>query len=242
MRLLKFVLLLALIPAFTYAQRGGGGHGGGGGGGHAMGGGGGHATGGGGGFHGGGGGAAGGGFRGGSVGGGFRGGYGGFRGGYYGRGYYGGFGFGLGLGLGWPYYGYYPYYGYGYPYGYGYGYSDYGGAYDYGYPAYGNDYGYTSGVAPQASQAPQPAPPVVIQNYGSPANSGSQQSFYRPPDYYLIAFTDHTIQAAIAFHVEGDQIVWTTREHADMHAPLSTVDRSFSAQINRDRRVQFNLP
>jgi hypothetical protein len=25
-------------------------------------------------------------------------------------------------------------------------------------------------------------------------------------------------------------------------APLSSVDKSFSAQINRDRRVQFSLP
>jgi hypothetical protein len=238
MRLLKFVLLLALIPAFTYAQRGGGGHGGGGGG-HAVGGGGG-------GFRGGGGGAVGGGaFRGG-----YGGGYGGFRGGYggyYGRGFYGGFGLGLGLGWGWPYYGYSPYYGYGYGYGYpydsyGYGYQDYNPGYDYGYPAGGNNYGYTSGGAPQAPQAPQPGPPVVIQNYAPPANSGQQQGFYRAPDYYLIAFTDHTIQAAIAFHVEGDQIFWTTRERVDRQAPLSTVDRSFSAQINRDRRVQFNLP
>lgn len=92
-----------------------------------------------------------------------------------------------------------------------------------------------------APQAPQ-SPPVVIQNYAPPANSGQQQGFYRAPDYYLIAFTDHTIQAAIAFHVQGDQIFWTTREHVDKQAPLSTVDRSFSAQINRDRRVQFNLP
>jgi hypothetical protein len=227
MRLLKFVLILALIPTFSYAQRGGGGHGGGGGGG-------GHAMGGGGGFRGGGGAVGGGGFRGG-YGGGFRGGY----GGYYGRGFYGGFGIGLGLGWGWPYYGYNPYYAYGYGYPYDYGYPDYSAYPDSG-PAYdyGNNYGYVSGGAPQAPQSP----PVVIQNYAPPANPGQQQGFYRAPDYYLIAFTDHTIQAAIAFHVQGDQIFWTTREHVDKQAPLSTVDRSFSAQINRDRRVQFNVP
>ncbi len=84
---------------------------------------------------------------------------------------------------------------------------------------------------------------MVVQNYNPPpAGPGQQQSFYRTPDFYLIAFTDHTIQAAIAFHVEGDQIYWTTREHVDMHAPLSSVDRSFSAQINRDRRIEFKLP
>jgi hypothetical protein len=62
------------------------------------------------------------------------------------------------------------------------------------------------------------------------------------PDFYLIAFEDHTIQAAVSFRMEGDEIYWVTREHEEKHAPLSTVDRRFSEQINRDRRVEFKLP
>jgi hypothetical protein len=53
---------------------------------------------------------------------------------------------------------------------------------------------------------------------------------------------DHSIQAAISFRVEGDQIVWTTREHVEKRAPLASVDRRFSEQINRDRHVEFRLP
>jgi hypothetical protein len=41
--------------------------------------------------------------------------------------------------------------------------------------------------------------------------------------------------------VDGDQIAWTTREHVEKRAPLSTVDRRFSEQINRDRHVEFGL-
>ena len=180
----------------------------------------------------------------------------GFRGGYGYRGYgYGGFGFGLGFG--WPYYGYgWPYYGYGYGYGYpGYYYDGYN-PYDYGYDSsYGYDpYAYNSygtydngyGYAPNgyANNGYSAAPVVINQSLPAsnpPSPNSSAQSFYRQPDYYLIAFNDHTIQAAINYHVQGDQIVWTTREHVEKQAPISSVDLRFSEQINRDRHVDFRL-
>ena len=61
------------------------------------------------------------------------------------------------------------------------------------------------------------------------------------PDFYLIAFTDHTIQAVLDFRVEGDTLYYTTREQVQRQAPLSSVDRRFSEQINRDRHVQIRL-
>ena len=166
-----------------------------------------------------------------------------FYGGYGGYGFgYGGYGFGLGFG-----YGGYPYY---YPYSYDpYYYGSYYGApyydngyYDNGY--YDNGYyGGNVGYVPQA-QYTQPAPPTVInQNIGAPTSAGtSSGSFYRAADYYLIAFNDHTIRAALSYTVEGDQIRYTTREHEEKTAPLSSVDVRFSEQINRDRRVEFRLP
>jgi hypothetical protein len=174
--------------------------------------------------HGGGhGGGGGGGFRGGGGfgGGGFRGGGfvgGGFRGGFgYGfRGFYPGFGFGYGY----PYYGYYG----GYP-----AYDPY--YYDYGYPA-APAYTYAAPAAPAVTYAAPAAP-------AAPATG----SFYRQPDYYLIVFSDHNIRAAQSYHVLGDQIEWTPKEGgAVQRAPLASVDKAFSTQINRDRRVQFTLP
>ena len=154
---------------------------------------------------------------------------------FYGGRYYSNFYLGFGYG-GYPYYPY-SYYPYSYdPYYYdsyyGAPYYD-GGYYDNGY--YGNNVVY-------APPAP-PAPPTVInQTIGAPSAGTAPGSFYRAADYYLIAFNDHTIRAALSYTVEGDQIRYTTREHEERTAPLSSVDVRFSEQINRDRRVEFRLP
>jgi len=58
----------------------------------------------------------------------------------------------------------------------------------------------------------------------------------------LIAFTDHTIQAATAYKVEGDQLYWQDRDNKEHHVSLSKVDVPFSQQINRDRNVDFQIP
>jgi hypothetical protein len=257
MKLLRIAVLLSLIstviPVSVFARGGGGGHGGGGGarsgggGGARMSSGGGGARFGGGsavrssGFAGGGiarggvgvGGSA---FRGNTV---FRGGNRFIGGGYYGGRYYGG-----------RYYGsyYYPYLGFGYGFGYG-GYPYYYPySYDpsyYGAPYYDNGYydnGYYNNNVGYAPPAQPAAPTVINQAIGTPTTGGQQGSFYRAADYYLIAFTDHTIRAAVSYTVEGDQIRYTTREHEERTAPLSSVDVRFSEQINRDRRVEFRLP
>ena len=132
----------------------------------------------------------------------------------------------------------YPYYGWGYP-GY-YGYNDYypysyyyPPAYTYGYPSY-----YDSGpvVVNQNYGTPDPPPPPArIREYAPSQEPG------REP-LYLIAFTDHRITAAVAYWVEGDTLHYVTREHEQKQVPLDGVDRAFSEQLNRDRRVEFRLP
>jgi hypothetical protein len=87
---------------------------------------------------------------------------------------------------------------------------------------------------------PVAQPPVVIQqNIPAPGTTGA---FYRTPDFYLIAFADHTIRAAVSYEVRGDDLFWVDREHVEHTSALTSVDRAFSAQINRDRRVDFRLP
>jgi hypothetical protein len=195
------------------------------------------------------------------VGGGRVGGYG------YGRGY--GYGYGRGYGFGGLYLGFggYPYYGYGY--GYPYGYAGYGGCDPYYYDCgYGADYGYSTpsnGGAysqqgypqqaypqqsypqqnyPQQAYPPQSYPQTAPQvNAAPPAGVPSATNgFYQAPDFYLIALSDKTIQAAVAYRVEGDTLFYTTREHVEKQVPLSSVDRRFSEQINRDRHVEFHKP
>jgi hypothetical protein len=169
--------------------------------------------------------------------------YGGYRGfypGYYG--YRGLYGYG---GLYWPYtfgLGYYsdPYYysdyGY-YPYDYGYG-------YQYGYPsAYQPN---VTAVYPEQQSAPAmayAASPVMrrYDEYGQEIAPGSGGSVDSSP-LYLIAFKDHTILPAISYSVTGDTFNYVTLDREDKHVPLASVDRDLSRQLNRERRVAFNLP
>ena len=68
----------------------------------------------------------------------------------------------------------------------------------------------------------------------APAQSGQQ--------IYLIAFKDHHIEAAIAYWVEADSLHYVTRQNERRQAPLDSIDRPFSEQINRDRHIDFRLP
>ena len=268
MRIVLQVGMCCWLAVTAWAQRGGGGHGGGMGGGM-------HASMGGGGMRGGGysggavvrggggsvglshGGYAGGAYHGGYAGGGIHTGYGGYYGygGHYGYGHYGyGYGHGyygsafyVGFGLGYPYYGYYggyPYYGYpyyGYPYvgGYWPGYSDY-------YP-YDNGYSYsapaTTVVYPTAAASPSvQAAPVSggYDQYGQQTRPGGTAALSSP--IYLFAFQDHTIRAAASYWVDGNTLHYVTLQHEERLAPLDSLDRSLTLQLNRERRQAVQLP
>ena len=233
---LRIALCCTLAAGIALAQRGGGGHGGGGVG-HSGGGGIGHSGGIGGGGYGHGGGVGGGYGHSGGYGG-YYGGYGGYYGGY--RGYYGGYG---------GYYGgYYPYLGFGLGYGYGYSpwYSDYTySSYpSYSYPVYEPSPSVTVVQAPPAQSVYVERPNSVTREYdqygqqtnrpAATANAG--------PTLYLIAFRDQSIRAAAAYWTEGAMLHWVTLEHEHKQAPLNTVDRDLSGQLNRERRVAFSLP
>jgi len=208
------IVMCCLLVQYAFARSGGGGHGGGGGG-----------------MRGGG---SGGGFRGG-VGSGFRGG--GFVGGRsgfsrgfrYGRPFYGGFGFGLGFGA------YSPWYYGGY----------YGGYYD---PYYYNPYYYPQTYADPAPpvtvyQNPNyvPDPPVrpMIRDY--PENAPSSRATGEPT-VYLIAFQDGSIQAALAYWVDGNTLHYVSTRRVQREAPLESVDRALSQRLNRERRLELHLP
>jgi hypothetical protein len=198
----------------------------------------------------GGGGSIGGGFRGGgSIGGGFRGGGsigGAFRGGGFRGGGYGGYGGYYG-----SYYSPYFYSGYGLGYGYSPWYSDYGyNSYpDYSYPVYQSSPNVTVVYAPPA---PAPAPSTVYverpnpatreyDQYGQQTNRPTSSADSAAP-VYLIAFRDHSIRAAAAYWAEGGTLHYVTLEHEQKQAPLNTVDRDLSGQLNRERRIAFSLP
>jgi hypothetical protein len=166
-----------------------------------------------------------------------------YRRGFYGRGFYRGY-------WGWP-----GWYGATYwPWWWDSGFWDWSDDHSYSNP-YVGEYpyaGYSSGpnVTVVYPAAAQPAYPVVINVPAQPV----VHEYRRPEDYglpkehanrevlYLIAFKDHVIRAALAYWVEGDTLHYLDMDHKEMHAPLGTVDRDFSAELNRERHVPFNLP
>lgn len=189
-------------------------------------------------------------------------GHGGFTGGSFrGFGGFGGFGrrsFGFGGFSG----GFYSPYYYGYPYSYGFGLSywpdyyynsPYVSSYPYmgSYPTY--DYSTTPNVTVIYPQQSQPAASTVYvdranpvmrtyDEYGQEVQPSSGGAGGSEAPIYLVAFKDHVIRAAAAYWVDGKTLHYVTLEHEEKQAPLDTVDRDFSLQLNRERRVRFQLP
>jgi hypothetical protein len=90
------------------------------------------------------------------------------------------------------------------------------------------------------------APAPVYYDQGSTVAPPPRQIQNREQPYketiYLIAFSDHRILACLSYWVEGDTLHYVTRQHEHREAPLNEIDRAFSEQLNRDRRVEFRLP
>jgi hypothetical protein len=100
-------------------------------------------------------------------------------------------------------------------------------------------------IAPPAQQQPiyvERANPVTHEydQYGQEVRGGAPAS--TGPPIYLIAMKDHVIRAAAAYWVEGSILHYVTLEHEAKTVPLEGVDRPLSAQLNRERRVQWSLP
>jgi hypothetical protein len=122
----------------------------------------------------------------------------------------------------------------------------YGGYYD---PFY--DSGYyppADPVGPNLAYAPA-APAItvaqtvhpVIHEYTTPEDYGTPAAGQSHPLLYLIAFRDSTIHAAMTYWVADGSLHYLDSDHKEKQAPLASVDRDLSAQLNRERHVPFNL-
>jgi hypothetical protein len=135
-----------------------------------------------------------------------------------------------------------------------YGYGRYGG---YGYGGYYEPF-FDSGYYPPADtggsnvtvvyppQAPQSmvtqTAHSVIHEYAQPEDYAAQPEAQSHPILYLIAFRDNTIRAAMTYWVEDGAVHYLDKDHQARQAPLSSIDRDLSAQLNRERHVPFSVP
>jgi hypothetical protein len=103
------------------------------------------------------------------------------------------------------------------------------------------------------SGQPGEVPRSSIQDYGAPPAAQAQPSgvetsgvdtsgTQQQADYYLLAFKDHSIYSAIGYWVDGDTLHYLTGGNVHNQVSLSLVDRDLTAQLNRGRGVQVNLP
>lgn len=103
----------------------------------------------------------------------------------------------------------------------------------------------------------QPSPPVVVQAYTPPQPVHSSIKEYGPAEtprepqasraatgseIYLLAFKDGVIRAALAYWMEGDTLHYVGTDRKPHEVPLTSINRDFSAQLNRERNVPFRLP
>jgi hypothetical protein len=98
-------------------------------------------------------------------------------------------------------------------------------------------------VYPQSASSaigPETVHPV-IHEYTQPEDYGNPAEQAGGPILYLIAFRDNTIRAAMTYWVADGILHYLDKDHKEKQAPLSSVDRDLSAQLNRERRVPFNL-
>ncbi|HWB97553.1 MAG TPA: hypothetical protein VG672_12650 [Bryobacteraceae bacterium] len=194
------------------------------------------------------------GFRGGSVRGGYGGGWvgrgpgyhSGFSSFYRSRGFYGRWGGFRGRAYVYPYFGigaWWPTYGYGSYWGSYW--SDAG--YDPGYyaaPSYADPSPNITVVYPEQPAQAQTivTVPAAYPVYAPPASTAAPAPQNSASPIYLIAFGDRTIRAALAYSVRGDTLSYIDLDHKTNQVPLSKIDRGFSLQLNRERRVPFQLP
>jgi len=90
------------------------------------------------------------------------------------------------------------------------------------------------------SNVPLPAPGAQPESQPPPENAAATTNDQQV--IFLIAMKDHTIFPAIAYWVEGDTLNYITIQGSKNSVSLGLVDRDFSQQINKDRKVDFGLP
>jgi hypothetical protein len=76
-----------------------------------------------------------------------------------------------------------------------------------------------------------PSRPSVETDFGS--NRGHS---------YLVAFKDHSIYSAMAYWIEGDTLHYVTPHGVHNQASLDLIDREFTEQLNRERKLQVRIP
>jgi len=135
---------------------------------------------------------------------------------------------------------------------------------------YGAPYGYSAPYGTAAAPAPYYDPgnaaasqqPVIINQYfGGPApaqttpqaqapaapeannatSAAPGDPIGNPQTYYLIAYKNHAIYAALAYWLEDKTLHYVTTQNTHNQASLELIDLALTKSLNQDRQVPFSI-
>jgi hypothetical protein len=87
---------------------------------------------------------------------------------------------------------------------------------------------------------PEPQPDMVIfRTRPAPVAADQREG---PRQTTFIAFQNGVVRIVDQYWVSGNTLQYVTADHQRMSAPLSSVDRALSEQLNSEQNVSFSLP
>ena len=87
--------------------------------------------------------------------------------------------------------------------------------------------------------APQPAPQVAPAVAARPVTPGDLLA--PPENYYLIAYRNRSMYAAISWWMEGDTLHYVTTQNTHNQTSLDLIDLERTTKLNQDRNVPFAI-
>ena len=87
----------------------------------------------------------------------------------------------------------------------------------------------------------QAAQAVEVAKSGELAKSATDEA-QSPPQFFLIALKDRTINAVTSYWVDGHMLNYITLPGAHVMVRLDLVDLGLSRELNRQQNVEFRLP
>ena len=84
--------------------------------------------------------------------------------------------------------------------------------------------------------------PLQPSNGGMAPAAGAGDPLAPPENYYLIAYRNRSIYAALAWWVEGDTLHYVTTQNTHNQASLDFIDMEKTRALNQDRNIPFSIP
>ncbi len=81
-----------------------------------------------------------------------------------------------------------------------------------------------------------------VRIYDAPSRPAGEPDSGSRGHSYLVAFKDQSIYSAMAYWVDGETLHYVTPQGVHNQASLDLIDRDFTEQLNRERKVQVLLP